>query len=96
MTTNTYIIKSPRQGVLALTINELKSENYSTHQLLKSEDNLYFCINSLNLLITNSHLMIASTQNCITKGNWKKIIDLIKLEIADVWDEECPQRPIID
>ena len=61
-TSNLFIIKSIRKGVKALTINDLKSNKYSLKDLLDNQDGFNF-IDSLSLLATDSHIIIAATQN---------------------------------
>ena len=83
MTTNTYIMKS-LDGVYALTIKDLKSYNYSLHQLFKAEDDYRYLNDSLHLFVTNSNLLIAFAQNEGSPRNLKTTVGLMKLDITEV------------
>ena len=62
LTTNNYIIKTENDGVKVVTINDLESLKFSVQHLLEARE-LFNYSDSLQLQITNSHIMIATTHN---------------------------------
>jgi hypothetical protein len=78
LTTNNYIIKTEKDGVKVLTINDLESFKFSVQHLLDAIElsgNLSY---SLQVQITNCHITIAATHN--PSGQNK--IKLMKVPIA--------------
>jgi hypothetical protein len=62
MTTYNFVIKSKTEGVKVVTINDLALLKISVQHLLDSKDDTNLTDN-LQLLITHSHISIATTQN---------------------------------
>jgi hypothetical protein len=83
MTSNKYIIKTWREGVKVLTINELKSNKYSIHTLLDNKDG-WNRTDSLGLLASDSHIIIAATQNEKVNEKYKSNVQVIYKKIAEI------------
>jgi hypothetical protein len=83
MTSNKYIIKTIRKGVKVLTINDLKSKKYSLENLLDNDDIGNFH-DSLALKTSNSHIIIAATQNKKVNDKEKRSIQVMKKPIAEI------------
>ena len=83
MTSNKFIIKTLRKGVKVLTINDLKSKNYSLENLLDNYD-VVILTNSLTLLPSDSHIIIAATQNIEVKDKIKRSIQVMIKPLADI------------
>jgi hypothetical protein len=81
MTTNNYVIKTRDEGVKLVTINDLKSKQFSMKQLLDAKDGWNYS-DSIQLQITDSHITVASTQNEYIDSKRKSIIKLMKVPIV--------------
>ena len=86
MTSNKFIIKTHANGVKVLTINELKSNKYSLKRLLDNKDGSNKT-DSLGLLASDSHIIIAATQNEWVNDKYKSKVQVIYKKIAEIWDE---------
>ena len=87
MTSNKYIIKTYSKGVKVLTINDLKSNLYSLQHLCDNEDG-YTYSEGLGLSTSDSHIIIAATQNELVNGKFKSRIQVMTKPIAEIWEEE--------
>jgi hypothetical protein len=68
MTTNTFIIKSKKGDVHAFTIKDLKPKKYSLQKIISN--NYYWNISNLaDLIVTDSHLLIAGTKGLQGRSN---------------------------
>ena len=84
MTTNNYVIKTLKEGVKVVIINDLKSYQSSLKHLLDAEDNWSYS-ESLYLEITNSHITVADTHNELMYNfKFKSTINLMKVPIAEI------------
>jgi hypothetical protein len=85
MTSNNYVIKTSKDGVKIVTINDFESLKFSVQHLLDAKDYDWknFC-DSLQLQITDSHIMVATTQNDRDDYKWKSSIKLMKVPIAEM------------
>ena len=84
MNADSYIIKTKREGVMVLTIDDLKSQQFSLELLLEARDYGNFP-DSLQFQVTSSHIVIATTQNeKIREEKWKRGLKVMKVKIADV------------
>jgi hypothetical protein len=81
LTTNNYIIKTEKDGVKVVTINDLESLQFSVQYLLEVRDEGNFT-DSLQLQITHSHITIAATQNDKVDSKFKSCIKLMKVPIV--------------
>jgi hypothetical protein len=83
ITTNNYLIKTD-EGVKVLTINDLKSKQFSLKHLLDAKEESIFAnfSDSLQLQITDSHITVATTQNEYIDSKCKGIIKLMKVPIV--------------
>jgi hypothetical protein len=62
MTTNKYVIKTLKEGVKVVIINDLKSYQSSLKHFLDAEGNWSYR-DSLKLKITDYHITVAATHN---------------------------------
>jgi hypothetical protein len=83
ITTNNYIIKTRDEGVKVVTINDLKSKEFSLKHLLDAKESDWNFTDSLQLQITNSHITVATTQNERNDSKYKSIIKLMKVPIVE-------------
>ena len=64
LTTNTFIIKTYKNGIKILTIKNLKTSEFSLQDLLDAKDTDWNTTDSLQVqYVANSHLVIAAAQN---------------------------------
>ena len=84
MTSNYYIVKTNFKGVQLLIINDFKSKIFSLTKLLKADEHEGNLNDSLQLKITNSHIVIATTQNEKVYGKFKSSIKVIKVPNAEM------------
>jgi hypothetical protein len=84
LNTKTYIIKTSKEGVKVLTIDDLNSQQFSLKLLLKVDTEDWSTYNdSLQLQITPSDIMIATTQNeKLREGKYKRSIKVMKVKVA--------------
>jgi hypothetical protein len=66
-----------------LTINDLNLNLYSLQHLFDNKDG-HNLTESLGLLASDSHIMIAATQNEEINDNYKSSIQIIKMAIEDI------------
>jgi hypothetical protein len=81
ITTNNYLIKTYKEGVKVVTINDLMSGKFSVQHLLDAIDGSNLT-DSLQVQITHSHITIAATQNEKVNGKWNHCIKLMKVPIV--------------
>jgi hypothetical protein len=81
ITTNNYLIKTKDEGVKVVTINDLKSNQFSLKHLLDAKELVWNYNDSLQLQITDSHITVATTQNENIDFKIKSIIKLMKVPI---------------
>lgn len=62
MKSNHYIIKTRKEGIKVLTFHDLKSELFSLQQFHDNKDGGSYT-DSLGILASDSHVIIAATQN---------------------------------
>ena len=61
----------------------MKSQKFTLNLLLEAKENLYNYTDSLQLQITPSVIVIATTQNeRVEGGNYKKSVKVIKVMVA--------------
>ena len=83
ITANSYIVKTIDKGVLVLTIDDLKSQKFSLKLLLEAKEDRWNFSDSLQLQITPSEVVIATTQNeRIGFGNYKRSVKAMKVKVA--------------
>ena len=82
ITTNNYLIKTWKEGVKVVTINDLMPLKFSVQHLLDAKEEYGNVTDSLQLQITNSHITIATTQNEKVDGKWNHCIKLMKVPIV--------------
>jgi hypothetical protein len=81
LTANRYIIKT-YTGVKILSIDELKSKQFSLKLLLEADDFSPKYSDSLQLQITSTDIVIATTQNePIGYSKFKRSVKMIKLKV---------------
>ena len=82
LTSNNYIIKTSKEGIKLLTIDDLKSQKFSLRPLLKANEVYYNSTGSLQLEITPPYFVIATTQNVeVNGGLWKRSIKVMKVKV---------------
>ena len=81
---NSYIIKTEKQGIQLLTIDDLKSKQFSLTLLLEAKE--WYDLNSsdsLQFQINSSDIVIATTQNERTvRGTFKTCLKVMKVKVA--------------
>jgi hypothetical protein len=82
MTSNNFIIRTEEERVKLLSINDLTSSKFSLQHLLHTEWG--GGRDSLQVQITDSHIIIAATSNEIVDGKWKSTIKVMKVAIAEI------------
>jgi hypothetical protein len=83
MTSNNFIIKTKEEGVKLLSINDLTSSKFSLQRLLDTEGD--GPPDSLQVQITDSHIIIAATSNeRVDVGEYKSSIQVRKVEIPEI------------
>jgi hypothetical protein len=82
ITTNNYLIKTYKEGVKVVTINDLMPLKFSVQHLLDAKEDGWNLTDSLQLQITDSHITIATTQNEYVDSKTKSIIKLMKVPIV--------------
>ena len=83
MTSNNFIIRTEEEGVKLLSINDLTSSKFELQHLLDSKMGCY--TDSLQIQITDSHIIIAATSNeRVDGGKWKSSINVRKVAIAEI------------
>jgi hypothetical protein len=83
MNTNNYILKTRCNGLKLLTISGLESKQFIVSHLLEfNSDDYYNLTDTLLVLITPSHIVIAVVQNQLLNRNWKGSIKFMKIPIA--------------
>ena len=84
--TNTYIIKTKKNGLKLLTIKNLKTAQFSLQHLLEAKEEVYWTYtDSLQVSYApNSHIVIATTQNERQLGEDNRSILLMKVSNADI------------
>ena len=90
LNSNKFIINTARgKGVKVLTMNDFKSNQYSLKHLLDNNQYLVTYNDSLSLLASDSHIIIAATQNEgeVIRGKKKRSIQIMKKAITDFSDE---------
>ena len=84
ITTNNYIIKTRDEGVKVVTINDLKSKEFSLKHLLDAKEIMFNLTDSLQLQITDSHIIIPTTHNEKVDGKRKKSIKMMRVPFAEI------------
>ena len=82
MTSNNFIIRTEEEGVKLLSINDLTSSKFSLQRLLDTKDG--GPTDSLQVQITDSHIIIAATTNEWVDDGLKSSIKVRKVEIAEI------------
>ena len=82
MTSNNFIIRTYKEGVKLLIINDLTSSKFSLQCLLDTEG--IGSTDSLQVQITDSHIIIAATSNEDVDDGYKSSIQVRKVAIAEI------------
>ena len=82
ITANSYIIKTENQGVKVLTIDDLKSQQFSLKLLIEAKEDYWNYTDSLQLQITPSDIVIATTQNKDFGSTYKRSVKVMKVKDA--------------
>jgi hypothetical protein len=82
MTSNNFIIRTYKEGVKLLSINDLTSSKFELQHLLDTKKDGY--TDSLQVKITDSHIIIAATSNDLVDDEWKSSIQVRKVAIAEI------------
>ena len=82
MTSNNFIIRTIEDGVKLLNINDLTSSKFSLQRLLDTERG--GSTDSLQVQITDSHIIIAATSNEDVSEGWKSSIKVMKVAISEI------------
>jgi hypothetical protein len=82
MNSNNFIIKTFEEGVKLLSINDLTSSKFSLQRLLDTK--LGGRTDSLQVQITDSHIIIAATSNEDVDDGYKSSIQVRKVAIAEM------------
>ena len=82
MKSNIFIIRTFEEGVKLLNINDLTSSKFSLQHLFHIEK--AGVIDSLQVQITDSHIIIAATSNEEVDYKWNSSIKVIKVAIAEI------------
>jgi hypothetical protein len=82
MASNNFIIRTYEEGVKLLSINDLTSSKFSLQHLLHTEWGGY--TDSLQVQITDSHIIIAATSNEWVGDGCKSSIKVMKVPIAEI------------
>ena len=90
MTSNKYVIKTD-EGLKVLTINDVKSNQYSLQHLLGNNDYPNYT-DSLGILASDSQIIIAAVQDVKVDEKFKSSIQLMKKPIAEIWEEGAYHR----
>ena len=83
MNSNKFIIKTILNKVKILTINDLKSKLNSIQLFLDNNDSHSFS-DSLGILVSDYHILIAAAQNEKINEKYKSRIHVMKKPIADI------------
>lgn len=87
LTTNTYFIKTYKNGLMSLTIKNLKDSQFSLEHFIEEKDEKDVGhTDSLQIsYVDNSHLVIATTHNEKVEWNkFKRSILVMKVNIASI------------
>ena len=87
LTTNIFIIKTILKGVFALTIENLESQKYSLKLLIEEkDDDLYYSYtDTLQLQITPTDIVIATTVRILREGKYKERgVKVMKVKLANI------------
>jgi hypothetical protein len=82
MTSNNFIIRTSEDGVKLLNINDLTSSKFSLQRLLHTIGDSR--TDSLQVQITDSHIIIAANSNERVDGKWKSSIKVMKVAISEI------------
>jgi hypothetical protein len=79
MSIEKYILKTKRDGLKILTINDLEAKQFTIQKLLNFEDDI---LRNEIVEITSSQIIFAEIQNvCQADCEWKGSLKLIKVPI---------------
>ena len=81
LSTNSFIFRTPDDGVKLLRVKELATKQFSVHHLLDDKNGGFYSTKEIDLQVTRSSLIIAAYYE-IWKINIKHRIKLIKLDLA--------------
>jgi hypothetical protein len=82
MTTNNFIIRTFKDEVKLLSINDLNSSKFSLQRLLYTKED--GGTDSLQVQINDSHIIIAATSNEEVYGKLKSSIKVRKVAIEEI------------
>ena len=82
MTSNNFIIRTDKDGVKLLNINDLTSSKFSLQRLLDTKGSGW--TDSLQVQITDSHIIIAATNNEKVEDGHKSSIKVMKVAISEI------------
>jgi hypothetical protein len=83
MASNNFIIRTYKEGVKLLSINDLTSSKFELQRLLDTK--LGGRTDSLQVQITDSHIIIAATSNeDVEEDGYKSSIKVMKVPIAEI------------
>ena len=82
ITTNCYIVKTKKQGVKVLTIDDLNTKQFSLKLLLEAKEESWNLTDSLQLQITSSDIVIATTQNKYTRRKYNSSVKIMKMKVG--------------
>jgi hypothetical protein len=84
MSSNNYVIKTVEEGVKVVAINDLESKQFSIKHLLDAKEIMWNLTDSLQLQITDSSIIIATTHNEKVDGKKKKTVKMMRVPFAEI------------
>ena len=82
MISKMFIIRTYKEGVKLLSINDLTSSKFELQRLLDTKMARF--TDSLQVQITDSHIIIAATSNEWVDNGFKSTIQVRKVAIAEI------------